>query len=196
MGTAIRSDLAVRRGAGEKTKSAADSMYSSPPADPPQLLIAVAYFPSGLEVPARGSERFSSRHTEGGPWPEFIEVPRWWPGARGAERRGERAILDGRRPALRVVALGETLECWRVGHLRRCALDDEVEIGQFDRDDAFGPFCEVSALACPGAAREVEPAVDSQGADARDVRPSVGPDRGKEVDDVLANCGLELMLRA
>src|SRR6266516_3469958 len=147
--------------------------FGSPEADARNLRV------SHLEAPAGSATGLYRGQTDGSRGRHDPEVPRRRPGRRGTERGGEGAITHARRPALRVVALGEALECRLVGDHAGGTLENEVEPGKRDRDDAVRVLHQVAALARSGATDEVDLAVGPHRADSRAVRPPVGPRRAQ-----------------
>src|SRR5439155_8770427 len=115
--------------------------------------------PSGLEPPAGRPAGLGRQYPEDRPRLDRVEVPRRRAGARRAVFVGEGAVLHGGRPTLVAVALRESLERLVVGHSFGLALDDQVDAGQCERDRAMGVLGDVPALARPGAAHEVDPAL-------------------------------------
>src|SRR5204862_1934935 len=101
--------------------------------------------------------------------------------ARRAVLGREGAITHARRPSLRRVEFREAPEREFVRHHPGGTLDDEVEPAEGHRDDAIQIFRQVPALAGPGSAREVEPAIDPQRAHPGKMRPPVGANRGQPV---------------
>lgn len=140
-----------------------------------------------------GSRRRARRwRPEGGVEPEAVQVPGWRAGAGGAERRREGVALDLGGPAAVAVACGGLLQGRRVGHPGRLARKGQVDALQLDRDRAGRVPRQVAGLAGPGAAGEVEVAVEPQGADPCRVGPAVGLRRPEEERDAgLGRAGRE-----
>src|SRR5205823_2012963 len=101
----------------------------------------------------------------------------------------DRAIADSCVPALSRVELREPLERRPVGHPRRGALNDEIQPAESGGEHDGGILGDVPALARLWAAREVERAIDPEGADRCDVRPPVGTSGGQEVRHVARPLG-------
>src|SRR4051794_29350486 len=104
-------------------------------------------------------------------------------GSRGAERCREGVALHRRRPAASAIEGGYLLQGRLIGAPGRLPFEYEVEARQPGDDRAGGVRGQVARLAGPGAAREVEIAVEPERADPGGVRVAVRANCAEEERD-------------
>src|SRR5204863_513710 len=111
---------------------------------------------------------------------EPVQVPRRRPGAGGAVLAGERVALHLGGPPNVAVAGRHPLQGLRVRDAGRLALEHKIDALLLGGDRAGGTLGEVARLPGPRPAREVEIAVDPDGADPGGVGAQIGTARAQE----------------
>ena len=143
-----------------------------------------------LESPERCALRLGCGVADGGVECEAVEVPRRRAGTRGAVGGREGVALDLHRPAALPAARCQPFQGRPIAYPDRLAFEDDVDGRQLGGDRTGWILGQIARLARPRSAREIDVAVQPEGADPGGVGAAVRPRRAEKGRSAEEDAGL------